>query len=158
MLCSCCHCSIILYFQAISTRSTRQPVQSGNGHSLPLSVYNNVYEPSNLYGHYRYNTGSRGDLTVDPAPSEVFSHTPSYKYDTDPDLYDTSDKFRQGSTCRVILCVILVLILIGVISAGVVLAVLCKFKNVGNIYFWREARASVNVVMCLWTTVNCYLL
>ncbi|XP_071163962.1 serine-rich adhesin for platelets-like [Mytilus edulis] len=99
--------------------------EAGKSNDVPLSTIENSFEPPNSHGYFRYN-GQRND-TLDSVISEgISSRPPSFKYEEDERVssYELGDKFKRGSTCRVILCIFFVLCFIGVVIAGVVLSVL----------------------------------
>lgn len=109
--------------------------EAGKSNDVPLSTIENSFEPPNSHGYFRYN-GQRND-TLDSVISEgISSRPPSFKYEEDERVssYELGDKFKRGSTCRVILCIFFVLCFIGVVIAGVVLSVLCKFLKTRNRY------------------------
>ncbi|CAC5418771.1 unnamed protein product [Mytilus coruscus] len=100
--------------------------EAGNSNDVPLSTIDNSFEPPNPLGYFRYHNGQRND-TLDSVISEGINSSPSSlkrEKDGRASSYEIGDKFKRGSTCRVILCIFFVLCFIGVVIAGVVLSVL----------------------------------
>ncbi|VDH90841.1 Hypothetical predicted protein [Mytilus galloprovincialis] len=127
--------------------SNSRITEAGNNNDVPLSTIENSFEPPNSHGYFRYN-GHRND-TLDSVISEgISSRPPSFKHEEDEraSSYELGDKFKRGSTCRVILCIFFVLCFIGVVIAGVVLSVLQTFESTAtlNNATFTEALTDVN--------------
>ena len=92
----------------------------------PIMGQDNVFDPSEPYGAYRYyvQPTARSEFSVE---EPTYVNRPVYKDEESRSSdYTSGESLRRGSTCRVLLCVFLVLSFIGVVVAAITLAVLCK--------------------------------
>lgn len=98
----------------------------------PMMGQDNVFDPSEPYGAYRYyiQPSTRSEFSFEDSP---YPARPMYKDEESRSSdYTSGDRFRRGATCRVLLCVFLVLSFIGVVVAAITLAVLCECETINN--------------------------
>ncbi|KAL3847574.1 hypothetical protein ACJMK2_018477 [Sinanodonta woodiana] len=95
----------------------------------PLMGIDNVFDPNEPYGAYRYCVQPRSEMSIEE---------PSYTrgiYKDDESRSRSSDYvigggFKRGSACKIILCIFLVMSFIGVVLAAITLAVILSQHNV----------------------------
>jgi hypothetical protein len=104
-------------------------------HPDPMMGQDNVFDPSEPYGAYRYyvQPSTRSEFSIE---EPGYMSRPVYKDEESRSSdYTSGDSFRRGSNCRVLLCVSLVVSFVGVVVAAITLAVLCKYFNKTCIFF-----------------------
>ncbi|XP_060601372.1 mucin-2-like, partial [Ruditapes philippinarum] len=93
-------------------------------HPDPMMGQDNVFDPSEPYGAYRYyvQPSTRSEFSIE---EPGYMSRPVYKDEESRSSdYTSGDSFRRGSNCRVLLCVSLVVSFVGVVVAAITLAVL----------------------------------
>lgn len=98
----------------------------------PVMVFDNVYEnPSEPYGAYKFYMAPREEFVIQSEP-HLYPVRAVYKEDDDRTsgyaISGGSSTLRDGSSKRILLCVLLIFLLIGAVIAAVVMAVLSKFN------------------------------
>ena len=109
--------------------STHQLDEEGK-HPDPMMGQDNVFDPTEPYNAYRYyiQPVARSEFSIEEPP--YMNRTMFKDEESRSSGYTSGDSFQRGSTCRVLLCVSLVLSFIGVVVAAITLAVLCKYDMV----------------------------
>ncbi|OWF47179.1 hypothetical protein KP79_PYT20376 [Mizuhopecten yessoensis] len=88
----------------------------------PVLAYDNAFDPIDSYGAYNFHMAPREELAIGTDPRIWHRHTHKPDHDSGSDY--AGSKKPDTSTCRVVLCVLLVMSFIGVVVASIVLAVI----------------------------------
>lgn len=110
----------------------------------PVMVFDNVYEnPSEPYGAYKFYMAPREEFVIQSEP-HLYPVRAVYKEDDDRTsgyaISGGSSTLRDGSSKRILLCVLLIFLLIGAVIAAVVMAVLSKLSLPCCKYFSQKTK------------------